>query len=95
MIAALPHENLPLDYPAPAVAAGQDPVPIVYPPIMEICQAQAVPSTCEYPVCLVTDAVYCGYRLSHRNLGQYCLHPLHAKIVERTRAAHGSGSGMC
>jgi hypothetical protein len=89
MLATLPHEDLTLDFSAPMDDSHPKSAPILYPPVMDICQAQAVPSACEYPVCLVADDIFCGYRLSHRSLGHYCLHPLHAKIVERTRAANG------
>jgi len=95
MLATLTHKDLELDSPVPTASALPESAAILFPPIMDVCRAQAVPSTCEYPVCLVADDIFCGYRLSHRNLGHYCLHPLHAKIVERTSAAKAGGPGVC
>jgi hypothetical protein len=58
---------------------------------MEACAAEADTGCCQNPVCLVNPDVFCGYRLSLSSLGNYCLHPLHTKIVARTLAARKAG----
>jgi len=68
----------------PKVSARSDSASKLYPPILEACAAQADPGFCQNPVCLVSNDIFCGYRLTLTSLGNYCLHPWHAKIVERT-----------
>ena len=84
MLATLPYAHL---LPAPAkavVSACAKSASNLYPPIMEVCEAQADPGRCQNPICLVSKDVFCEYRLSLTSLGNYCLHPLHEKILQRT-----------
>jgi hypothetical protein len=64
------------------------------PPINAACRAKKAADTDLYSHCLLGENIGCAYLIRIRRLGNYCVHPLHKKIVARTSGEGFSQDGQ-